>query len=387
MSEHKTKLGILGGGQLARMLLESAAAQEFRSRLEIHVLERDPASTEGLVDKFVVGDFRNYEDVFSFGAGLDVLTIEIESVNVDALEALEKKGLKVFPSAAALRIVQDKGKQKEFFAEIGVPSPPFRLIRSPAEISQNRDFLPAALKIRKGGYDGRGVVLVENEQQTGLFSGDCVLESRVDIKKEISVVVARDWKGRVVTYPVAEMAADPERNQLDLLLAPAEISELESETARAIAIRVADGLEIVGLLAVELFLSNDGEILVNEVAPRPHNSGHHTIEACNASQFEQVLRVALGDGLGETDLKSPAAMKNLVGRDGATGAAIWTGIEEAEAVGNVFVHTYGKRISSPGRKMGHVTALGASLEEAKRAVLSAAKILRVSGGKGGGTSD
>lgn len=380
MPEKKRNLGILGGGQLAKMLLESAAAPKFRSRLNLHVLDQDPAPTEGLCDHFVHGDFRNFDDVIRFGSSMDVVTIEIESVNVDALEELERRGIQVFPSATALRIIQDKGKQKEFYAEIGVPSPEFRLVKSPEEIAKNQDLLPAALKLRKGGYDGRGVQLIDRSDVANLFSGDCVLEKRVAIHKEISVIVVRSPKGQVVTYPVAELAADPELNLLDLLLAPAEISELEADTARAIAIRVADGLEIVGLLAVELFLSKDGDILVNEVAPRPHNSGHHTIEACPSSQFEQVIRIALGDELGETEQEKPAAMKNLLGT-GSSGSARWIGESEAEDLGEVFVHSYGKRLSSPGRKMGHVTALGKSLKDAQSKVLAAAKLLRVSGGE------
>lgn len=356
-----TKIGILGGGQLGRMFIENA----LRYDVEIHIL--DPAANAPcahLTKFFTQGDFKDYDTVYAFGQNVDVITIEIEHVNTDALYQLEKEGKTVIPSAKALETIKDKGLQKDFYAQHKIPSSPYRIVANKADLMNNLDFLPVFQKARKDGYDGKGVVHLKSEADVAQsFDVPSVLEKSVDIEKEISVIVARDQSGNTTTFPVVELVFDPVYNLVDYLSSPAQISEAQVARANELALMVADSLDSPGIFAVELFLTKSGEILVNETAPRAHNSGHHTIEASISSQFDQHLRILLGLPLGSTKSYPAAAMINVVGSEGHTGPASYKGIEEITALENVYLHLYGKEITKPGRKMGHVSVIGKEFDE------------------------
>jgi len=349
------KVGILGGGQLGRMLLQAAANYV----VETYVLENDEhAPASHLCDHFVKGDIRDFETVYNFGKLVDALTIEIESVNVDALEKLENEGVKIYPKPAAIRIIKNKIAQKEFYKEKQIPSPPFVVTQNLQELGQQQSFLPAVHKIGMGGYDGKGVQVIKiaKDIEKG-FDEPSVLEKMVNIKKEIAVIVGMNEKGDTAIYPPAEMIFDPVRNLLDYQLSPAELPQRVLWKAEAIAIRVVQELKSPGLFAIELFIDVNDDVFVNETAPRVHNSGHHTIEANYCSQFDMLWRIILGYPLGCTDAILPASMVNLVGTDGHSGEAIYSGLDEVLKMENVFVHLYGKAQTRPGRKMGHVTII------------------------------
>lgn len=360
------KIGILGGGQLGRMFIENA----LRYDVSIHIL--DPSANAPcayLTPHFVQGDFKDYNDVYNFGKNLDVVTIEIEHVNTEALYQLEKEGVQVIPSAKAIETIKDKGLQKQFYTDYEIRTSLFRLIENKAELSQHESFLPFFQKARKDGYDGKGVTAINTTADFAEgFDVPSVLEKSVDIDKEISVIVAKDQFGNIELFPVVELVFDPVYNLVDYLIAPANITKQQEEKAQDLAKRVCEGLHSPGLFAVELFLSKEGEILVNETAPRAHNSGHHTIEASISSQFEQHLRILLGLPLGSTKSYPASAMINLVGSDGHTGKASYVGIEEICALENVYVHLYGKEITKPGRKMGHVSVIGSNMEDVLRKI-------------------
>ncbi len=356
------KLGILGGGQLGRMLLLKAADLNISNS----VLDPDaeaPCST--ICDEFIHGNFNDFETVYQFGKKVDLLTIEIEHVNVEALEKLESEGLKVFPQPRIIKLVQDKGAQKIFYRTHQIPTSEFHLIENKAELAKHKSFLPFVQKLRTGGYDGRGVQVMHTEKdfEKG-FDAPGILEKFVDFEKEIAVIVARNEKGEMKTFPIVEMEFNPEANLVEFLSSPSSVSESVSQNAKTLAEKVAAGLKITGLLAVEMFVTKSGEILVNEIAPRPHNSGHHTIEANVTSQYEQHLRAILDLPLGSTDLVHPAVMVNLLGEKGFTGHAKYNGLEKILAMEGVHVHLYGKKITKPFRKMGHVTCVGATVEDA-----------------------
>jgi 5-(carboxyamino)imidazole ribonucleotide synthase len=356
-----TKIGILGGGQLGRMFIENA----LRYDVEIHIL--DPAANAPcahIADHFTQGDFKDYETVYQFGQTVDVITIEIEHVNTDALYQLEKEGKLVIPGAKAIETIKDKGLQKEFYAKHGIPSSEFRLTKNKEDLNSNLDFLPVFQKARKDGYDGKGVVHLRDEQSlVEAFDVPSVLEKSVDIEKEISVIVARDQKANMITYPAVELVFDPVYNLVDYLIAPAQISDTQTKRAIELALKVANKLDSPGIFAVELFLSKTGEILVNETAPRAHNSGHHTIEASISSQFDQHLRILLGLPLGSTKSYKAAAMINIVGSEKHLGPVRYLGIRAVAALENVYIHLYGKEQTKPGRKMGHVSVVGADFNE------------------------
>lgn len=360
------KLGILGGGQLGQMLIQSGIS----FNIDFHVLdpsEKAPCST--ICSNFVKGDFNDYETVMCFGRDLDQLTIEIEHVNVRALQELERMGKIVTPSPDVLRLIQDKGLQKQHFQENDLPTAPFHLIETRAEIAEFLDFLPAAQKLRKGGYDGKGVSLIDQSNYVDQsFDAPCVLEKTVAIEKELAFVVARSLTGEVKCFPPVEMVFNPKLNLVDYLLSPADISIELASAGEEMACRLAESLDIVGLLAVEVFLNEDGELLINELAPRPHNSGHHSIEGNYTSQFEQHLRAICGMPLGSVDLIQPAAMINLLGSQGHQGAARYKGMESLLKEDGVYPHLYGKAETRPGRKMGHVTVLADSTEELKKKI-------------------
>jgi len=357
------KLGVLGGGQLGRMLLQEAV------NLDIKLAALDPnpeAPCHQIVPYFTTGDFNDRETVRNFGKDLDVVTVEIEHVSIDGLRDLEQAGVKVFPQPDVLEIVQDKGLQKAFYQKHNIPTAPFKLLNNKAELLDNIDLLPAAQKLRKGGYDGRGVYVIKSESdiENG-FDAPTVLEQFVDFEKELSVIVARNEAGEIKAFPAVELDFNPKANLVELLFAPAKISREIEEKAEKVAIKTIEAFGMVGILAVELFLTKDGEILVNEVAPRPHNSGHQTIEANITSQYAQHLRSILNLPLGATDLIRPAAMVNLLGEEGHTGPVTYEGLEEALQIPGVYVHLYGKTDTKPFRKMGHVTITAATADEAR----------------------
>ena len=349
------KIGILGGGQLGRMLLQAAANYP----VETHVLENDPQCPAGhLCHHFTQGDIRNFEDVYRFGKNLDGLTIEIESVNVEALEKLEAEGVKIFPKPSALRIIRDKILQKQFYKEHDIPSAAFRVTEKRDDLRKYSDFFPAVHKLAWGGYDGRGVQVLESDRELQLgFDQPSVLEKKVDIHKEISQIIAINAAGQTALYPPVEMIANPLLNQLDYQISPAEVPQQTAWRIEAIALKVVKDLKTPGIFAVELFIDKNGDVLVNETAPRVHNSGHHTIEANFSSQFDMLWRVMLGYPLGNPKHIVHAAIVNLIGSEGHSGEANYEGIDEILKMENVFLHLYGKKETRPGRKMGHATIL------------------------------
>lgn len=347
------KIGILGGGQLGRMLLQAAANYP----VETSVLENDdqcPAAH--LCHRFVRGDIRNFDDVYNFGKGLDAITIEIESVNVDALERLEQEGVRVYPRPSALRTIKNKILQKEFYKEQQIPTPAFVVTQNLEELRANAGFLPAVHKVGVGGYDGRGVQLLHSAaDMVNGFDSPAVLEKMVTVHREISQIIAVSDKGENVLYPPVDMIVNPRLNLLDYQLAPAEMTDRILWKVEALSLAVVKGLKSPGIFAVELFVDKEGDVFVNETAPRVHNSGHHTIEANYSSQFDMLWRVMLQYPLGSTEHILPAAIVNLVGADGFEGDAKYEGLEDVLKMENVFVHLYGKKQTKPGRKMGHVT--------------------------------
>lgn len=349
------KIGILGGGQLGRMLLQAAANYPVIT----HVLENDPECPAAhLCHRFTRGDIRNFDDVYQFGKGLDGISIEIESVNVEALEKLESEGVRVYPSPSALRIIRDKILQKQFYKENDIPTAPFYITQNREDLKKHNEFLPAVHKVASGGYDGRGVQLLSDRKDLDKgFDTPSVLERKVNIHKEISQIIAINRKGEIALYPAVEMIFDPLLNQLDYQLSPAEIPQQSLWRIEAIAMKVVKDLKTPGIFAVELFIDKNGDILVNETAPRVHNSGHHTIEASYSSQFDMLWRVMLDFPLGNPKQIVPAAMINLVGSKGHSGEVLYEGLEDVLKMENAFLHLYGKKETRPGRKMGHVTIL------------------------------
>lgn len=369
------KAGILGGGQLGRMLLQAAANYPVQT----YVMESDPnAPAAHLCHRFVKGDIRDFDAVYSFGKDLDALTIEIESVNEDALEALEQVGVKVYPSAAALRIIKNKIRQKEFYQQQGVPSPDFVVTADRSALRSQQSFLPAVHKIAEGGYDGRGVQLIR--QATDIekgFDAPSVLEKLVAINKEISQIVAVDRHGNTVLYPPVDMVFDPELNLLDYQISPAALPDSILRVVSDTALKVVKGLNSAGIFAVELFVDHNGAVFVNETAPRVHNSGHHTIEANFSSQFDMLWRILLGYPLGNPRPILPAAIVNLLGEPGHSGPAAYDGLEKVLQMEQAFVHLYGKAETRPGRKMGHVTLMHRETEELVRSAAGVKQQLKV----------
>lgn len=372
-------LGVLGGGQLGKMLIQAGS----RWHMSFHIL--DPTAgcpAADIATKFTKGDFRDYQTVMDFGKDHQHLTIEIEDVNVEALEELQAMGKIVNPAPDKLRLIQDKGLQKQFFEDHHIPTSPFRLYPGKAAIVQalakGEIALPFVQKLRKGGYDGRGVLVVRQAKELKeLFDAPCLVEDLVPIEKELAVIVARNKSGEVATYPSVEMVFDPKVNLVEMLASPADISEEQEREAEVIAIQIIKALELEGVLAVELFLNRQGEILVNELAPRPHNSGHHTIESCYTSQYEQHLRGIFNWPLGSTHLHSPGVMINLLGAIGHRGRAMYVGFEECLKMEGVYIHLYGKASTRPFRKMGHVTIVGRTLEEAREKAKRVQYLLKV----------
>lgn len=367
MFDTTKKIGILGGGQLGKMLCLAAAPWDFK----MCVLDASPDFPAGPFSaEFTSGNFNNYEDVLAFGQDKDVLTIEIEHVNTAALHKLEQDGKIIHPAPAALDIIKDKGLQKEFYQKHAIPTPEFHLFKDEhallEAIEKNTLHLPIVQKTRTAGYDGRGVAVLRTDAdlKTKLLKGPCLAEALAPIQTELAVIAARNASDEVRVFPAVEMDVHPEANLVEFLLCPARIKPLVAAQAEALAERVIRAFDICGLLAVELFLTTEGELLVNEVAPRPHNSGHHTIDSARTSQFQQHLRAICDLPLGETAQNIPAVMVNLLGEPGHKGPVQYEGVAECLAMPGVHVHLYGKALTSPFRKMGHVTVTASTLEEA-----------------------
>ena len=369
------KIGVLGGGQLGRMMIQSA----INYNLNISILDPDPnAPCASLVSDFQVGKLTDKDTVVEWGKSFDLITIEIENVSVEALKSLRDSGVNVFPQPEIIELIQDKRKQKTFYKANRIPTADFLLTEGMDDLKKNVSFLPAVNKLGKEGYDGRGVQIINDESEIELgFDKPGLLEKLIDFEKELSVIVARNLKGETKCFPVVELSYHPEHNLVEFLFSPAQISKEMEEKAYQLAVDVIEKLDLVGLLAVEMFMTKDGELLVNEVAPRTHNSGHQTIEANLTSQFEQHLRAILNLPLGSTDYTIPAAMVNLLGEDGFTGNAKYEGMEECLSMEGVYVHLYGKKVTKPFRKMGHVTVVEKDFDVLKSKALSIKETLKV----------
>lgn len=362
------KLGILGGGQLGKMLL-----YETR-KWDVYTKVMDPsaeAPCKIACNEFVLGDLMDFDAVYNFGKSVDVLTIEIENVNVDALEKLEDEGVQVFPQPKALRTIQNKAKQKLFYVDNAIPTSEFSRFAYTSEIKESIAHgglsLPFVWKSAQFGYDGQGVKIIRTQSDLDkLPNVECIAEELVDFKNELAVIVSRNFKGETKSYPVVEMEFHPEANQVEYVICPARIDKLVAEKAQKVAQKVSAAFGQVGLLAVELFQTNDDEILVNEVAPRPHNSGHYSIEASYTNQFEQHIRCVLGLPLGKTASKVAGVMVNLVGAEEHTGDVVYQNIDEILALNGVTPHIYGKKQTRPFRKMGHVTIVDEDMQRARQ---------------------
>lgn len=361
------KLGILGGGQLGKMMLYETRKWDIYTK----VLDASSEAPSRMsCNEFVQGSLLDFDTVYNFGKDVDVLTIEIENVNLDALEKLEDEGVKVYPQPNALRIIQNKAKQKLFYVDNEIPTADFQRFAYLSEIEDSIENgglqFPFVWKVAQFGYDGQGVKVVRSlVDLKGLPTGECITEVMIPFKNELAVIVSRNSEGEIITYPVVEMEFHPEANQVEYVICPARIDDKVAEKARALALKVADKIGLTGLLAVEMFQTEDDKILVNEVAPRPHNSGHYSIEASYTNQFEQHIRSILGLPLGNTDSKVAGVMVNLVGAEGHTGDVVYKNIEEILAMEGVTPHIYGKAQTRPFRKMGHVTIVNSDLEKAR----------------------
>lgn len=361
-------LGILGGGQLGKMLLYETRKYDIATA----VIDPNPKAPSNIAcNTFEVGDLMDYDTVIQFGRKVDLLTFEIESVNIDALEQLEKEGKKVFPSSATLKNIQDKGIQKKFYNTHQIPTAPFEVFSHKNEllkaVEEQKWSFPFVWKSTTGGYDGKGVSLIKNQEQlNSLPDVACIAETMIDFKNELAVIVARNPNGEVVTYPVVEMEFHPEANQVEYVICPARINDNIALKARNIAKKVSESFAHVGLLAVEMFQTKNDEILVNEVAPRPHNSGHYSIEASFTNQFEQHLRAILNLPLGNTESKVAGIMVNLVGDENHQGQVVYKNIEKIMQMPGVIPHIYGKKETRPFRKMGHVTITHKDINEARK---------------------
>ncbi len=347
--------------------------------LQVSILDPDKnAPCKYLVKKFTVGSLTDYDAVFEFGKDKDLITIEIENVNIEALKALEKLGKKVYPQPHIIELIQDKGLQKMFYQRNDIPSPDYFLVDNKSQITKYADYFPFFQKLRKGGYDGKGVIKLSNPHHLEkAFDAPSVLERLIDFDKELSVIVARSANGEIKCFPVVECEFNSEANLVEFLFCPANIKKSVEKEAIALATKIAEKLEIVGLLAVELFLTKDGKVLVNEIAPRPHNSGHHTIEANITSQFEQFWRAILNLPLGDTANIKAGVMVNLLGDFGHEGIAIYQGLEDVLKFSGVYIHLYGKATTKPFRKMGHTTIVDDDILKAKQKAKIVKQILKV----------
>lgn len=360
------KIGILGGGQLGKMLIQAASAWD----IDIYVLDpTDDCPASKLATKFVKGDFKDYESVYNFGKLVDLITIEIEHVNTDALLKLKEEGKTICPDPQTLKIIQDKGKQKDFFKDNNLISANYKIYQDHeailSDIEKRKLNLPFVQKVCRFGYDGRGVQLVNSKKDLdNLLEGQSIVEDLVDIGKELSVIVCRNKFGEIKTYDPFEMEFHKNANLVEYLISPARIEKNSRQIAIDLAEKTIKAFELVGVLAVEMFLDKDHNILINEVAPRPHNSGHHTIETALTSQYEQHIRAIMGLPLGSTDLIINSVMVNILGEDGFSGNVVYEGLDKCIKLDGVKVHIYGKKQTKPFRKMGHVTIIDKNIDNA-----------------------
>lgn len=368
------KVGILGGGQLGRMLIQSGI--DFN--IPFAVLDPDASAPCATLAEFYCGKITDYDTVMEFGSKCDIVTIEIENVNTAALKALALQGKKVYPEPEVIELIQDKRLQKSFYSHHGIPTAEFYLTENAGEVRQYAHFLPFVNKMGREGYDGRGVQVMRTQKDLEkAYDTPGLVEKLIDFEKEIAVIVARNVRGEIKTFPVVEMVFHPVHNLVEYLFSPAELGPDIAEKADAIARKIIRDLNMTGLLAVEMFVTRSGEILVNEIAPRPHNSGHQTIEANMTSQYEQHLRSILGLPLGETTTLFPSAMVNLLGEPGHVGPARYQGFDKLMGTPGIFVHLYGKKITKPFRKMGHITIIEKNMDALKKKANFVKETLRV----------
>lgn len=373
------KLGVLGGGQLGRMLLAETQKFDIYTCIMDSSLEVPCAQ---ICNEFIVGDLLDFDAVYNFGKKVDLLTIEIENVNIDALDKLAAEGLTINPKPSTLRIIQNKAIQKQFYTDHKIPTAPFTHFYSLEELQHSFESgilkFPFVWKAARFGYDGTGVKIVRTFKDLAyLTNSECITEQLIPFKNELAVIVARNESGEIKTYPVVEMEFHPEANQVEYVICPARIDASIAKKAQEIALQVADSFDFVGLLAVEMFLTNADEILVNEVAPRTHNSGHYSIEASYTNQFEQHLRSILNLPLGNTESKVAGIMVNLVGEEGFAGDVIYKNIENIIQIDGVTPHIYGKKQTKPFRKMGHVTIVDTDIDKARKTAQKVKETIRV----------
>lgn len=372
-------LGIIAGGQLGKILALTASNWNINT----YVLDPDeqcPASNCATV--FFKGNYLDFDDVYNFGKNVDMITFEIENINIDALKKLKAEGIKIYPDPETLELIRDKGLQKEFYFKRNIPSAPYHLYSSKEEIidaiKSDKVQFPFVQKLRTGGYDGQGVSVINSKNEANkLLDGHSVVEKCIKIKKEISVIVARNLSGEIKCFPPAEMIFNSVENIVEKIICPASISKKISNEAAELATKIVSSLNFVGLLAVEMFMDEQNNIWVNEIAPRPHNSGHHTIESVITSQYEQLLRAIFNLSLGSTDLKIPSVMINLLGEPGFEGKVKYEGLSKAMSIEGVKIHLYGKKSTKAFRKMGHVTVMAETIKEAKRKAELVKQILKV----------
>ncbi len=362
MFKRHLKLGLIKGGQLGKMILQAAPSFDVQS----FVMDDDiNCPCRHLCYEFTQGDAMNFDDVYAFGKKVDVLTFEYEHINVEALKKLKAEGLVIYPDPDIIELVQDKGRQKEFYRSHSIPTADFQIVPNRLALEACTEFFPAVQKTCKAGYDGKGIFkLKDADDIPDAFNVPSVLEKYIDFDKEISIVVARNVDGEVVVYRAVEMVFHPEKNLVEFLRCPADITAIVEKKATAIALHILHQLNLVGVLAVEMFVTKDGQVLVNEIAPRVHNSAHHTIEGALTSQFEQHIRAVMGLPLGLTDMTLPSVMVNLLGSENSEGHAIYQGIEQALGLGGVYIHLYGKTQTRPYRKMGHATIVDHDINKA-----------------------
>ena len=357
------KIGILGGGQLGKMFIQNA----INYPVEIHILDPDAdCSCSSIAHRFVQGNFNDYQQVIEFSKPLDIIGIEIENVNLDALKELEKQGKTVIPSAKTIEIFQDKGIQKKFYEENKLPTAPFYLIENSSQINTNLIDFPFVQKLRKGGYDGKGVQLIQSKEELSkLWNEPSVIEKCANINKELAVIFVKNQSEELAVFPTVEMVFNDELNLVDYLFSPAQITTDLEEKIQQIVLNFSKKITSAGIFAVELFLNHDGEIWINETAPRVHNSGHATIEGNLLSQFEMMFRALTNLPFSSVENRSVSAMINLIGEEKHTGNAKIIGLNEILKQEGVYLHWYGKKITKPGRKMGHINLVNTSLEKIK----------------------
>jgi 5-(carboxyamino)imidazole ribonucleotide synthase len=373
------KLGILGGGQLGKMLLYETRKFDIHTKV-LETSEDVPSKIA--CDEFILGDLMNFDDVYNFGKKVDILTIEIENINLDALEKLEEEGVKVYPPSKTLRTIQNKARQKLFYVDNNIPTAEFSRFAYASEMKDSIEnggiSFPFVWKATQFGYDGQGVKIVRNlSDLENVPKGECIAEKMIPFKNELAVIVVRNPSGAVVTYPVVEMEFHPEANQVEYVICPARIDVKVAQKATEIALKVSEKMQHIGILAVEMFQTHTDEILVNEVAPRPHNSGHYSIEASYTNQFEQHIRAILDLPLGSTESKVAGIMVNLVGAEGYTGDVIYENMEAILKLEGVTPHIYGKKQTRPFRKMGHVTIVNKDITVARRIAQEVKETIKV----------